>query len=511
MSFQSILFIQPVDLGVEEEPGVPEFFSDLNLDQIVNAIVTDKREYNLKPLFYRCLTDIQTIQYRQEIMCDMEDQILSGNVKSFAQKMRAMHRSLTLLDKLDNIHHKAGWFLEAVEVYCDAVTCLANDLNSAAVKSGGLRAFREYINGYVNSDSFNWLLGETGRLKTSLSNVRYCVLINDNCVKVSRYESEIDYSAEVEKAFEKFKQGEVKDYKTKLPIRSGLNHVEAQILDIVAGLFSDVFGDLHDYYAKNLDFADPVISVFEREIQFYIAYLAYIEKPKRAGLDFCYPAISDSDKEVFDYGGFDLALADKLIEEGLPVVSNDFYLKGQERIFVVSGPNQGGKTTFARMFAQLHFWAGLGCPVPGTRAKLFLYNGLFTHFEREENMNNLSGKLLDDLVRFNHILNRATQNSIVVINEIFSSTTLKDAVWLSKEIMRKIVDLDVLCVWVTFIDELASYCDKTVSMVSTVYPDNPDLRTFKLVRKPADGLSYAISIAEKHRLTYDRLKERIKS
>ena len=215
-----------------------------------------------------------------------------------------------------------------------------------------------------------------------------------------------------------------------------------------------------------------------------------------------------ANKEVYSCQGFDLSLAGKLLPQKIPVVCNDFYLKGSERVIVVTGPNQGGKTTFARVFGQLHHLAAIGCIVPGTKAKSFLCDNIFTHFEKEENFQSLNGKLADELVRMRDILEHATGDSIIILNEFLASTTISDAFFIGKMIMARIERLDLLCVCETFLNELATLGEKTVS---TIIPERPSIRTFKILRKPADGFASAISIAEKHSLTYEHIKERIKT
>lgn len=511
MKFNSILFLKSEDSKIEDTLEAPAFFIDLNLDQIIDAIVAGKWDYNLKPFFYFPVKDSDTIKYRQEIVKDLENRILLDTIKSFAQKMVIMRRYLAMCKKLTYKYHLEGWFLETVIVYCDAVNSLAQELSQIDLHSQGLRDFREFLSNYAGSEKFTTLAAETKSLKSDLSSIKYSIITKGNFVRVRKYDSEIDYSLEVLKTFEKFKQGAVKDYTQYLTVSAGMNHVQAQVLDLVAKLNPEIFKNLNNYYTKYRDFCDETICRFDREIQFYVAYIEYMERFKKAGLHFCFPLITQQSKEIYNYEGFDLALANKCISENLTIVPNDFHLKDKERIIIVSGPNQGGKTTFARVFGQLHYLANLGLPVPGIKAQLFLFDNLFTHFEKEEDIRNLRGKLQDDLVRIYNILNQATSNSIIIMNEIFTSTSLKDAVYLSKIVIEKIIQLDLLCVCVSFIDELALLSEKTISMVSTVVPENPTVRTYKIIRKPPDGLAYAIHIAEKYRLTYELLKERIKS
>ncbi|MBW4056858.1 MAG: DNA mismatch repair protein MutS [Proteobacteria bacterium] len=511
MEYQSILFQTITDRDPDERLSPPDFFVDLALDQVVAAITAGKEEYDLKPFFYLPLNNVDAISFRHEIMRDLEDSPLFDSIKTFAETMRTMREHLAQEEKLSYKRQKERWFLDAVDIYCDAVTCLVRDFSRTECTSRGLVAFREYMTRYVSSERFNPLLEHTKKLKADLASIRYCMNINGLLVQGSKYEGESDYSAEVEATFERFKQGAVEEYAFKFSDSPSMNHVEASILDLVVQLYPDIFSALESYCAIYKDFRDSMIVTFDREIQFYIAWLEHITLFRKAGLSFCYPHISHISKEVYNYQGFDLALAGKLISEQVTPVYNDFHLKDRERIIVVSGPNQGGKTTFARTFGQLHYLASLGCPIPGTKAQLYLFDSLFTHFEREEHSANLRGKLQDDLVRIHAILSGATPESIVIINEIFASTTFRDASDLSRMIAAKIIELDMLCVWVTFVDELSTLGEKTVSMVSTVVPENPALRTYKLIRRPADGLAYALSIAEKYRLTYDMIKERIAS
>jgi DNA mismatch repair ATPase MutS len=227
------------------------------------------------------------------------------------------------------------------------------------------------------------------------------------------------------------------------------------------------------------------------------------------GVSFSYPEITDTPGTCSAEQACDLALAIKTEGEPTTLVGNAFHFSGAERVLVVTGPNQGGKTTFARTIGQCAYLASLGCPVPAKRAAFTLPDAIYTHFDRQENLSTPHGKLHGELVRIRGILSHATATSLIIMNESFSSTTVSDALQIGADIIRRIIKRDSTAVYVSFLDQLASVDPACVSMVGEVAADDPTRRTFAFTRRPADGQAYAAALASKHSLTYERLRQRI--
>jgi DNA mismatch repair protein MutS len=509
----SVLYPRPGEERHEARTA-PDFFRDLHLDRIVTAATAGREAYDLAPFFQTPLTDPKAIVYRQEVMRDLEEPRARRAVDEFAARMRLVRQHLATEAKAYYAREKQRWRLAAAEAFADAAELLGKDLEGAEPSSLGLRGFRTALDAYLASDRFRAMAAEARDLSARLGAIRFTLLISDGTVRVRPFEEQTDYGAAVDQTFHKFAEGGTIELSLENDGDFGLNHVDAEILNRVALLNPEPFEGLARFSERWASVTEPLLREFDREVQFYLAWLDLVDRLRQAGLPVCYPRLTPDRGNVTCQGTYDLALASQTLlqggGEGGRIVRNDFALRGAERVLVVTGPNQGGKTTFARTFGQLHYLARLGCPVAGRETRLFVCDRLFTHFEREEDVASLHGKLEDDLVRVRAILDHATPDSVVIMNEIFSSTTVDDALYLAREILGRILDLDLLCVCVTFLDELATLSEKTVSLVAAVDPNAPGSRTYKIERRPANGLAYALALAERHCLTYRQLKERVR-
>jgi hypothetical protein len=510
--FRSILFGGVAADSALEQREEPDFFGDLNLDQVVGAIVARTGPYELAPFFRTPLEDLDTVRFRQEIFEDLERPEIHELATRFAQQelvahYRSQQRAMREEHGDFGHYHRARVFLNTVLAYCDAVERLSADLDTAGVRARGFRGLNGYLAGYLSGDAFRTLRDQARGLDAELDQVRYSFLLKGSRITVGPYDEEQpDYSAQVSGTFERFQQGTGRSYLPKFDEWETYSAIG--VLHLVAKVYPELFARLDAFCRQHADYLDHTVAVFDRELEFYLGYLDYIRPLREAGLSLSYPQVSAEDKSMQALDTFDLALAAQRVRENAKVICNDVCLGGAERTLVVTGPNNGGKTTLARTVGQLHYLAKLGCAIPGRDTRVFMCDEIFTRFERREDIATLSGKLQDELNRLRDALDVATPNSLFILNEMFNSTTAQDALFLSREILARISDLDALCVCVTFLDELATFNDKTVSMVTGVDPADPAVRTYKIVRRPADGRAYARALAEKYGLTYEQLIER---
>ncbi len=199
--FRSILFDRPSDRTERDDPSM---FGDLNLDQVFAAVAAGRDEYDLMPFFRAPLGDVRAVGYRHEVQRDLAGQELSAAVAEFAQGMLQMRRDLAESGRLRVGYSKKRWFLEAARSYRAAVAALAGRLAPLELSSRGFTGFRDYLAGYTGSAAFTGLAADIAELTAALDEVRYCVHVKGNRVRVSRYDGEPDYGEEVRATFAKF-------------------------------------------------------------------------------------------------------------------------------------------------------------------------------------------------------------------------------------------------------------------------------------------------------------------
>lgn len=490
----------------------PDYFRDLNLGQVVARVAGEGDAFTLTPLFQFLPADRDVIALRQGVFADLSRPEVRSLCDDFTDHMR---RALASADGVERMHaavHANRWQLRAAEQYCLAVTGIVAALEAARPAAAALNEAHGWLKSYQGSGPFRDLEQWSSALQDRMRQVRHDVFIRAEQVRVGSYADERAYERDVVDTFGRFRPGKKADVTPKPAEPADYDPVRDGIVELVAKLQPGVFVDAERFCATHGSFFDPTVALLYRELQFYLAYLDHVRPLEESGLAICgQPDVDSDDFTASDT--FDLALASQLRanHRAGDVVGNDVALCGDERTLVVTGPNQGGKTTLARTVGQLHHLAALGCPVPGRDVRLAVPDRIFTHFDQAEVVSTQGSKLEEDLRSVSLILGRATSRSLVILNETFSSTTVADARELGERVLARLSEIGCRCVFVTFVDELSRLDEHTVSMASTVDEDDPTVRTFRVVRRRADGRAYAASLAAKYHLTYDELTGRIRA
>ncbi len=502
-SFSILYFDKPKQDKVQIRQSY-QTLKDVGLDKIIKDISNTNRFYNIERYFLEPL-DLENINYRLEVFKDLENEEILNCILDFADGMLEYQRKIKQLMKVYVSEQRHWYFTSLIIYYTDLIESFYNRLSRLEPESRALKKTLEVFGEIIETQHYPWLKEKAQNLLEEVGKVGFNLRLKGDQVEVTPLNNTSDYSIEIENTFKNFRRGKVNDYiYRQFSNDYRMNDLEEEILKGVKSFYPKPFKDLAKFYRDQQNFESELINDFYEELQFYLTYLTYIQPIKNDGLSFSIPEFNES-KEVNIVDGFDINLIYKQYEHS--VIPNSFKSYPENPIFIITGANQGGKTTFTKTIAQIFYLASVGVPVPAKTAQVFLVDRILTHFEKEESIYTGNGKLMDDLVRVKDILDHSTSRSLIILNEIFSSTTMTDALSLSKEILKQIKEIGSICLFVTFLDDLLAEDEEFISLVAQV--DEQNERIYKIIPENANGQAYADTIAQKYNLTYDQIIERI--
>lgn len=188
------------------------------------------------------------------------------------------------------------------------------------------------------------------------------------------------------------------------------------------------------------------------ELGFYLTCLNLRSQLVAAGLEFCLPAPLPAEVSALSAEGlYEICLA---LHSRQRVVANELAADGA-RLILITGPNQGGKSTFLRSLGVSLLMLHAGMFVPARRMSASVGEGLFTHFKREEDTAMESGKFDEELKRMSRIVAQIRSHCFLLCNESFSSTNEREGSEIADQTVRALLEGGVRVFYVTHLFDLA--------------------------------------------------------
>jgi len=296
------------------------------------------------------------------------------------------------------------------------------------------------------------------------------------------------------------------------------------LLKILQSVISPISAALKQYAKVNAHF----LVAIEEEVAFYLGAARMIRRMREAGLPMCRPEILPMQERACEMqGSYNLRLAIEVHNEKSDlrgvIIQNDACFGPNGRIFILTGPNHGGKTVFTQAvgIVQVLFQAGLYAPAE--TARISPVDGLYTHFAIEEKSMQGMGRLSEESKRLGDIFQSVTQHGLVLLNESLSSTSSGESLYLAQDIARALRLFSVRAIFATHLHELAESVDainqgvsgdsRLVSLVAEVDAQADDSkgivpRTYKIKPGPPKGHSYAKGIAVRYGISFEQLADK---
>jgi len=230
---------------------------------------------------------------------------------------------------------------------------------------------------------------------------------------------------------------------------------------------------------------------------FYRGAVNLKDHMERFHLDFCYPKVCDKGALRFE----ELKEVVMCMEQRIVAVGNTCDMENM-KLLIVTGANQGGKSTFLRSIGIAQVMLQCGLMVTATSYESGIFPSLFTHFTRREDSAMNSGRLDEELGRMNQIIEHLGEDSLVLLNESFATTTEKEGSLIAYDIVKALTEAGVKVLTVTHLLSFAQRMyDETkegqgVEFFSAERLENGK-RTFKMIQHAPELTSFGLDLYER--------------
>lgn len=550
-------------------------FHDLGLDTVCKSVGRNESEYDyIRRTMCAINSDPETAEYRAGIFADiygfptLRERILKLLDKVNFIKEYGIRRDYDEKAGIWDLMHR----LDEVNDYINCIEDMQECLGDYDLKSEGLINLREHINRIYHEEGFDALKKDIDKLNATASTIKSVTVgINLN----ERFEAEsIGVVSVNDKPFTKaglignfyermvggdnLKEGTDwdNDYKyhpftprdvsemggfermvgAKMmsnisTMATGMSYIAKNDIagditsymdKIVSHLLHNAVNTLKNLLGNHLSISIRDITGLIPEFVYYVRWAEYIDKAVKRGLRFCRPfALKERREERRMHAGglYNLKLSQSDACAPNSIVFNDLCFDNEHRVYILTGANRGGKTTISQAVGQLFVLAQGGIYVPASVFEYHPVDNIFTHFPADEDKTLDLGRLGEECRRFKESFVQSTADSLLLLNETFSTTSFEEGYYIAYDSVRAILKRGIRTVYNTHMHKLAYSIDELNASAAEDGKPSPDkasslvvevrdgVCSYRVKIAPPEGMSYAKAIAEKYGVTYDELMQ----
>ena len=541
-----------------------EAINDLSVDFICDMLTDDQYENtSIRQLLVNITDDEKVIKYRGDIFDDfLRFPKLREDLTSLLIKLKDL-REIERFQK--DTEAPSLWQLinrlRELDGYVDCITSIKETLENIDIRSEGLKKLRSNVQEIYADSGFPHLkedivetLENARNFKSITLGVNLDDLLKPKSVGVISLNDKHFSDSGLLKRFMNFatKQSEL-NHGTDVSTFTSFHYANPSTISLGIGkVVTGAQQDVNSVENAGLTGADPMSDALKKvvtdilkrtvnniksilnkytnisgysfvelmpEIIFYIRFSELCDKINETGLPLCKAEVDSREKRTCDIKDvYNVKLAIKAVTEGkFDIVTNDFTFDDNGRIYILTGPNRGGKTTVTQAVGLAFLLAQNGIYVPAKSMRFSPCDNIYTHFPADENDTVDLGRLGEESKRLSEIFSTATRYSLFLLNESLATTNVAEGLYIAKDVVKSMRYLGVRSIFNTHMHELARSLDEVNSVdgdsvvESMVTGVENGHRSFKISIAPPQGVSYAKDIAVKYGVTFDNIKNEIDS